>query len=127
MNELMIAGSKYTPEIKSDNQKGELRFYGSSYPENAVEFYNPVLKWIENYFAAGNANLIINFYIYYFNTSSSICFMNLLELLESKHKDGKVIEVNWYYNVDDEDGLESGEKLFMEVDLNYKFLPTDYV
>ncbi len=127
MEELNIKSSKYTPEIKTDSQKGELRFYGSSYPENASEFYQPVYSWIEDFFEKGNNNLEVNFYIYYFNTSSSKCFMNLLEILENQHRGGKDIVVNWYYTEEDEDGLDSGEKLFMEVDLKYKFLPTDYI
>jgi hypothetical protein len=127
MEDLMIKSTKYTPEIKTDSQKGELKFFGSSYPENANEFYQPVYSWVENYFEKGHSNLEVNFYIYYFNTSTSKCFMNLLEILEAKHKSGNNITVNWYYTQDDEDGLDSGEKLFMEVDLKYNFLPTDYI
>jgi hypothetical protein len=127
MEELTINSTKYTPEVKTDFHKGEVKFYGSSYPENANEFYQPVYSWIENYFEAGNSRLEVNFYIYYFNTSSSKCFMTLLEILEDKYKRGKDIVVNWYYTEEDEDGLDSGEALFMEVDLKYNFLPTDYL
>jgi len=127
MKDLVIEGTKYTPEIKSEIQKKEIKFYGSSYPENANEFYQPVYEWVEKYFEQEDAELDVNFYIYYFNTSTSKCFMNLLEILENNHKAGKRVNVNWYYSEDDEDSLDSGEKLFMEMDLNYKLIPVDKI
>jgi hypothetical protein len=127
MENISIEGTKYTPEIKSDIQKGEIKFYGSSYPENANEFYQPVYEWVEKFFERDSASLEVNFYIYYFNTSTSKCFMNLLEILENNHKKGKKITVNWHYSEDDEDSLDSGEKLFMEMDLNYKLIPVNKI
>lgn len=128
MKNIAIEGTKYTPEIKSDIQKGEIKFYGSSYPENANEFYQPVYDWVEKYFEQdGNDALIVNFFIYYFNTSTSKCFMNLLEILENNHKKGKKITVNWHYSEDDEDSLDSGEKLFMEIDVDYKLIPVNKI
>jgi len=127
MENISIEGTKYTPEIKSDIQKGEIKFYGSSYPENANEFYQPVYEWVEKFFERDSASLVVNFYIYYFNTSTSKCFMNLLEILENNHKKGKKITVNWHYSEDDEDSLDSGEKLFMEMDLNHKLIPVNKI
>jgi len=127
MKNISIEGTKYTPEIKSDIRKGEIKFYGSSYPENANEFYQPVYEWVEKYFEQEGAALVVNFYIYYFNTSTSKCFMNLLEILENNHKKGKKITINWHYSEDDEDSLDSGEKLFMEMDLNFKLIPVNNI
>lgn len=128
MKNIAIEGTKYTPEIKSNIQEGEIKFYGSSYPENANEFYQPLYDWVEKYFEQdGNDALTVNFFIYYFNTSTSKCFMNLLEILENNHKKGKKITVNWHYSEDDEDSLDSGEKLFMEIDVDYKLIPVNKI
>ncbi len=127
MENLYIDATKYTPEIKADLEKGEIRIYGSSYPENANEFYNPVSKWITEYFNQGNKKLAVNFYIYYFNTSTSKSFLNILEVLEKFSLEGSEIVVNWYYTEDDDDSLDSGERLFMEMDLNYQLIPVDKI
>jgi hypothetical protein len=125
MENLHIEATKYTPEIKCETDKGEMKIYGSSYPENANEFYFPVSQWINNYFEQDNEQLTVNFFIYYFNTSTSKSFLNILEILEKFSAEGKTIMVNWYYTQDDEDSLDSGERLFMEMDLNHKLIPVD--
>lgn len=125
MENLHIEATKYTPEITTDAAKGELKLYGSSYPENANEFYLPVNQWIEHYLSSDNMKLTVNFYIYYFNTSTSKSFLNILEILEKFSSQGKNIEVNWHYTVDDDDSLDSGERLFMEMELNYKLIPVE--
>jgi hypothetical protein len=127
MENLYIEATKYTPEIRTDLEKGEIRIYGSSYPENANEFYNPLSKWIENYFGNDNPRLTVNFYIYYFNTSTSKSFLNILEVLEKYSLEGNDVMVNWYYTEDDDDSLDSGERLFMEMDLNYQLIPVDKI
>jgi hypothetical protein len=127
MENLFIAATKYTPEIKMDAEKGEIKISGSSYPENANEFYRPINKWIENYFLSEQKGLIVNFYIYYFNTSTSKSFLNILEILETFTSRGFKIVVNWYYSEDDDDGLDSGERLFMELDINYHLIALDSI
>lgn len=127
MENLYLEATKYTPEIKTDMDKGELKIYGSSYPENANEFYLPVTRWIESYFSKDNSKLTVNFYIYYFNTSTSKSFLNILELLEKLTEDGNDVNVNWYYTEDDEDSLDSGERLFMEMDLKYQLIPVEKI
>ncbi len=127
MENLNIEATKYTPEITSDLEKGEIKIYGSSYPENANEFYLPLSKWINDFFEQDNKSLTINFYIYYFNTSTSKSFLNILELMEKFGQRGKQVRINWYYTEDDEDSLDSGERLFMEMDLDYKLIPVDKI
>lgn len=127
MENLYIESSKYTPEINCDVEKGEVKIYGSSYPENANEFYKPVSKWITDFFNDEKDSLTINFYIYYFNTSTSKSFLNILEILEKYTQEGKNVLINWYYTEDDEDSLDSGERLFMEMDLKYQLLPVDKI
>ncbi len=127
MENLNLEATKYTPEIKTDSGNAEIRIYGSSYPENANEFYRPVSEWIENFLDEGNHKLTVNFYIYYFNTSTSKSFLNILEILEKYSEQGKDINVNWYYTEDDEDSLDNGERLFMEIDVNYQLIPVDSI
>ncbi len=127
MENMYLEASKYTPEIKAEYDKGKVRFYGSSYPENANEFYKPVSDWIDEYLKNETSQLVIDFYIYYFNTSTSKSFLNILEVLEKHALEGKDVVVNWYYTEDDEDSLDSGERLFMEMDLNYQLIPVDKI
>lgn len=121
MENLFLVETKYTPEVEGDVNNSFLKISGSSYPENSNEFYKPIYNWLEEYFKNYN-ELTVNFYINYFNTSTSKCFLILIEMLEEYQKQGKKILVNWHYKKDDEDILESGEELFMGMDVNHKFI-----
>ena len=49
MEELSIKPTDSTPEVKYTPDGNIIEFSGSSYPENPVEFYRPIIKWISEY------------------------------------------------------------------------------
>ena len=48
MEDLKLEGSAKTPFVEF-NSKGELLLKGRSIPENSIEFYKPIIEWIDNY------------------------------------------------------------------------------
>lgn len=106
MENLTIEETKYTPAISLD-ANGIVSMIGKSYPENTFEFYAPVMKWVEEYFASGASKLEVNMEIIYFNSSSSKLFFDLFDLLEENNNDELVI--NWIYDEENESALEAGE------------------
>ena len=123
MDNLKIVGDKYTLEIDFDAATGVLRMAGSSYPENAAEFFKPIYNWLGKYISEVGKSLCLNFELDYLNTSSTKCIMDVLEILEMYQKDDDFVEVNWYYPEDDEDILEIGEEIVEDIDLQVKFIP----
>jgi hypothetical protein len=110
METLTIEATKYTPMINLDPQKGIFEFKGKSYPENTFDFYSPVIDWIEKYFIADrSAPTRVNMDIIYFNSSSSKLFFDFFDILDEARKNGCAIEVNWYYDKENESSLEAGE------------------
>jgi hypothetical protein len=109
MEKLFIEETKYTPKIDMDQESGIISIEGKSYPENTFEFYEPVMKWLEDYFN-GNAkkSTVVNLEIIYFNSSSSKLFFDLFDLLE-ENKDDNEIEINWIYDQENESAQEAGE------------------
>ena len=51
----------------------------------------------------------VNIHLEYFNTSSSKCILDIFKKLESIKNAGNEVNINWYYEEDDEDMLEAGE------------------
>ncbi|MFW5793138.1 MAG: DUF1987 domain-containing protein [Bacteroidota bacterium] len=123
MKDLIIEATKYTPKIEFLAGTGKLTLSGSSYPENSVEFYQPVIDWINEYIETQKTPMEFNFKITYFNTSTSKCFLIILEILESFYKKGGDVIVKWHFQKDDDDILESGEELFVELELPHKYIP----
>ena len=110
MENLHIEATKYTPEIKLDADKGSVSLSGKSYPENTFDFYQPVLNWINTYFAQETQkSTVVEMDIIYFNSSSSKLFFDLFDILEEAHENGKEITVRWLYDEENENALEAGE------------------
>lgn len=108
MELLKIEETKYTPEIIMNHQSGEISVKGKSYPENTFEFYEPIMKWLEEYFNEPQDKTIINFEIIYFNSSSSKLFFDLFDLIDENSSKSDV-EINWIYDKENDSALESGE------------------
>lgn len=109
MEPIIIEGTPKTPYIQFDASKGVFEIKGRSIPENSVEFYRPLVDWLELYKEAPLAKTVVTVKLEYFNTSSSKCILDVFKKLEAIHKAKHDVEVNWYYEEDDEDMLEAGE------------------
>ncbi|MCD4745173.1 MAG: DUF1987 domain-containing protein [Bacteroidales bacterium] len=110
MESLIIKKTKQTPEINFNAQSGVLEIKGRSIPENSFEFYTPVLSWIDQYIKKPNENTIIKVYLEYFNTSSSKFILEIFKKLQKiQNIDNKNILIEWYYDKNDEEMMETGK------------------
>lgn len=109
MEHLTIEGTAKTPNVKFDASQGFIEIKGRSIPENSIEFYKPLVDWLEEYGKTPAALTKVNIQLEYFNTSSSKCILDVFKKLESIYKSKNEVIINWYYEEDDEDMLEAGE------------------
>ena len=109
MDSIKIEGTRKTPEIHFDAEQGKVLIEGRSIPENSIEFYKPLVDWLEEYGGNPKEKTEVNIKLEYFNTSSSKCILDVFKKLETIHKNNKDVVINWYYEEDDEDMLEAGE------------------
>ena len=109
MGELNIPGTPKTPSIRSDSSQGFVEMKGRAHPENAKEFFMPLINWASEYVQDPREKTIINIDLEHFNTSSSKCILDFFKQLEPLKKAPNECIVNWYYEDDDEELLEAGE------------------
>jgi len=109
METLVIEGTQKTPSVNFDASKGVLEIKGRSIPENSIEFYRPLVEWLEKYKNNPAPKTEVHVQLEYFNTSSSKCILDLFKKLEDIVKAQHEVVINWYYEEDDEDMLEAGE------------------
>lgn len=109
MNSLYQSKTPRTPEITLDPKQGIFEIEGRSIPENSVEFYQPLMKWMDAYRQEPNLQTKFVVKLEYFNTSSSKCLIDILRKLEKIYTDGKDVVLEWHYDEDDDDMRESGE------------------
>ncbi|TAF74521.1 MAG: DUF1987 domain-containing protein [Bacteroidetes bacterium] len=109
MESLRLEATKQTPLVKFDSETGILEFKGRSTPENPVEYYKPIVDWLEKYSVSPKPKTVFHVQLEYFNTSSSKCLLDVMKKLSAIHKAGNAVEFNWWYEEDDEDMKETGE------------------
>lgn len=122
---LHIEATKSSPEVRFDPVTGTLSISGQSYPENALKFYEPLLNWLDNYLVQMNQETVVSIELHlpYINTSSTKCFMMLLEKLDRAFAAGKAVEVRWYYNEENEAEQECAEEFKEDLNLPFAILP----
>lgn len=122
MEKINIEPTPKTPSINFDFEKGFLEIKGRSIPENSIEFYKPIVESLEKYGATPSSVTTVNIQLEYFNTSSSKCILDVFKKLESIHKNGNQLVINWYYETDDEDMLEAGEDYQAIINVPFKMI-----
>jgi hypothetical protein len=108
MNTFLLEATAKTPLVSLDAASGILRLEGKSIPENSVEFYRPILEWLDQYAGSPASETILELSLEYFNTSSSKCLLDVFRKLEMLNSSGNVA-IRWYYDEEDEDMKEVGE------------------
>jgi len=121
MDILKIEKTSDTPNVTLDRTNNIFEFSYRSLPENAIDFYNPILDWLQEYSKNPNNETIIQFKLEYFNTASAKQIAKVLLKLLEISKNAKV-KINWYYDKDDTDMLASGQRYSKLINLEFEFL-----
>ena len=122
MESISIEGTPKTPTVNFDAATGIVEIKGRSIPENSIEFYRPLVEWLEDYSKGPQKLTTVNIQLEYFNTSSSKCILDVFKKLEAIKKARNEVIINWYYEEDDEDMLEAGEDYESIIRIPFKMI-----
>ena len=117
MQDLVVEKTISTPLVRFDAAAGILEIKGESYPENVAKFYSPILDWIKEYLNSCPQEIVMEFDIPYFNSSTSKVLLMILDLLEQGIRDGKKAKVKWLCEEENETAVECGEEFREDLDL----------
>jgi hypothetical protein len=95
MEPIIIDGTPKTPTVKFDATEGVFEIKGRSIPENSVEFYKPLVDWLDSYKETPLPKTVVNIRLEYFNTSSSKCILDVFKKLEAIHKAKRMMKICW--------------------------------
>ena len=121
MSSISLPGTSKTPTVQFNLEPLTMSISGRSIPENSIEFYQPLLDWVQANLQTDATSLEISIRLEYFNTSSSKCIMDLLKRVEKSPCDATVL---WYYEDEDEDMLEAGEDYDAIIEIPFKLIAT---
>ena len=122
---IRIAPTRSTPEVHFDPNGHILKIRGQSYPENAYAFYEPLLQWMDAYLEYLQSETIVEIELQlpYINTTSTKCFLMMLEKLDEAYRQGKKVAVRWQYDIDNESELECAEEFKEDLSLPFDIIP----
>lgn len=124
MEILEIKGNWKSPSVLF-NPDGNLQMWGRSLPENALEIYNPIFNWLDNYISNPSDQTTVEVKLEYFNTTSSKLIYEMFKRFEEINSNGNKINVKWYYESDDPDLEEEGKLLAKIIKLDIELIPVD--
>ncbi len=118
MELLEIEATSYSPHVRFDAARGQLLIEGVSRPENTVDFFRPLLEWLDGYIeqllahppeARQETNLRLN--MDYFNSISVKYLMGIILKCKRLYHDGKGLRVEWLYPAGDGEAKDWGQDL----------------
>lgn len=119
---VFIPETTLTPEVIFRPDEGDLFFSGSSVPEDAFDFFNPLLQWLDKFLSSTPPVITVHFRLDFFNTISSKLFLEVLKRIEKKMPATSSASVKWYYEADDDDIMEAGENYAFIVKIPFEMI-----
>lgn len=126
MFDYQLEATRTSPYIMLDSSQGKIEIKGSSSPDNPVQFYYPVIRKIKDLFIPVRGVINVDISMEYFNTSSSKCIFDLLRLLKKLDHPRRKVQINWHYEEEDDDMLETGEDYESLLGLTFHYVAVAY-
>lgn len=111
-----------SPMVIADGEKGYFEVTGKSLPEDAIEFYKPLEKYVQAYVTAPKPKTTINLKLEYLNTSSSKKLLDIVGYFEQLPAQGYEVELNWHHRDDDQDMIDEGVEFAHMTSLKVNFI-----
>lgn len=120
MDKFHIEGTPKTPDIDLDPQSGVFTITGRSNPENAREFFQPVIDWLDAYIKKPHEKTDLRVDLEHFNTSSSKFLMEIFRKIRYLADNDHLFNVTWLYEDDDLEMLDTAEAYEMMTGLRFE-------
>jgi len=122
MENLHIEETKCTPFINGD-VKGALIIKGNCFPENSLTFFETINNWMDT--LPNDLSLfVMDFELNYIASSSVMHIFKLMQKAEERFPVDK-IEIQWKFEIDDEDIEKLGEEFNNLTKSEIKLIPVE--
>lgn len=117
MRKLIINQTSNSPRVVLDPDNNRYEISGESRPPDVANFYGDILNWFDDYshYLLKSTEIkdpvTINLDFDYFNSSSAKYILDFCKKIAEVRAKGKQVGVNWHYEDDDEDMLETGKEM----------------
>jgi hypothetical protein len=122
-NQKILSPTKNTPEVILD-PKGIIKLAGRLIPENAEDFFKPIVEWINEYFKNPAEITSVEIWLEYLNSVGTKYLLDIMHRITHIHlkKNKKKFVINWHYKDEDEDMLEKGRFFSSDLEVPFNFI-----
>ena len=120
MNRIQREPTKKSPQVDLNPETKSAHFSGRSISSDGFLFYEEIIDWFKI-----NSNSFDKFNVHFgfdhINTVTNKCLLQILLMMKKLKDEGRDIYVEWAYDEDDDDMLETGQELELlsEMQFNY--------
>lgn len=127
MENLLLMGNSSVPTIDFNINTGVLFIKGKSrcFSGGEVEYFEPVIQWVQDYSSSPAENTIMNVQMVYFCSATSKSLLYIFRILEKIYLSGKNVTINWYHEIDDIDMIVDGEEYKSILKLPFSFIAVE--
>jgi hypothetical protein len=122
LEKLVIKGTGLSPEVTFDNYTGILEIKGRSLQSDVKDFFDDILEWLREYSKKPQPETIVNLRIEYLKTSAFKIMLDAFMILKQIQNSGHKVVINWYYEEDDDDIMETGVDYSTVIDMPFNMI-----
>lgn len=113
MEKWTIDASERSPSVVLDRQESVLKLEGRSYPEEGMDFFDPIIIRFRTLQDTENPIRVIHVRLEYYNSATSKALAELFNSLVKAKTLGHDVKVIWEYEEED-DGIQEDVDMFIE-------------
>ncbi|MEA3316596.1 MAG: DUF1987 domain-containing protein [Bacteroidota bacterium] len=130
MEKINIEETEFSPKVIFDPQKSKFELSGVSRPEDVVEFFESVSLKIDSFIIDALKNIDnfnekaidMKFDLNYINSASSKYILQIIDSFKKLYLKGVELNIQWYFDDDDDQILEDGEDLSDVIQIPFDFI-----
>ncbi len=126
MEKWTIDATDRSPYVILDRQESILKIEGRSYPEEGLDFFDPILVRFKTLQDSENPIKVLHVRLEYYNSATTKALSDLFSKMVLARKRGHDTKVIWEYEEDD-DGIQEDIEMFVEsFDLPFEIRYTEF-
>ncbi len=126
MEKWTIDSTERSPFVLLDREESVLKIEGRSFPEEGMDFFDPIILRFRTLQKSDNPIRIIHIRLEYYNSATTKALSELFQLLVAAKNSGNDVKVIWEYEEED-DGIQEDIDMYIETfDLDFQIRYTRF-
>lgn len=105
-----------TPYVLVSEEDNYIKLEGRSFNEDIIEFFAPIISWLDTYLTTDFGELVFECNMDYFNSSTVKILSTMIKKMDKYSVGGNKVVINWITTEDNDIIIECGEDFEEEIE-----------